>query len=113
MYLLESSAAKYTLYKKKHFGLIFLSAKDYTRENNCLRDLQESSVVLVCQHLFNRQRKNKKNFMQMYTGTRLTTVIYRRLSPRFFTEGTGGVCTQANIRMPFTTSAKLLLPGKH
>ena len=26
----------------------------------CLRDLQESRVVLVCQHLFNRQRKNNK-----------------------------------------------------
>ena len=57
----------------------------------CLRDLQESRVVLVCQHLFNRQRKNnnKKYFMQMYTGTRLTTLIFRRLSPRFFTERRG------------------------
>ena len=57
----------------------------------CLRDLQESRVVLVCQHLFNRQRKNnnKKYFTQMYTGTRLTTVIFRRLSPRFFTERRG------------------------
>ena len=41
--------------------------------------------MLVCQNFFNCQRKTKnKQFMQMYTETRLTTATHRRrLSPPF------------------------------
>ena len=80
----------------------------------CLRDLQESRVVLVCQHLFNRQRKNnKKNtYANVYRKTINDGDFQTPLSPIFYC-AEGGVCTQANIRMPFTTSAKLLLPGKY
>ena len=82
---------------------------------NCLRDLQESRVVLVCQHLFNRQRKNKKKYCMhanLYRNTINDGDFQTPLSPIFYS-AEGGVCTQANIRMPFTTSAKLLLPGKY
>ena len=45
-----------------------------------------------------RERTTKKKFMQMYTGTRLTTAIHRRLLSRFFLRE-GDVCTQATSRM--------------
>ena len=48
------------------------------RENNCVhvRAVQESRVVLVCQHLFNCQRK-KNIFMQMYRGLSLRLFFLR------------------------------------
>ena len=47
------------------------------------------------------QRRNKKiNFMQIYSGTRLSSAIHRRPLSRFFPEGGGDVCTQA--RRAFT-----------
>ena len=81
----------------------------------CLRDLQESRVVLVCQHLFNRQRKNQQQkilYANVYRNTINDGDFQTPLSPIFYW-AEGGVCTLANIRMPFTTSAKLLLPGKY
>ena len=56
----------------------------------CLRDLQESRVVLVCQHLSTAREKttNKILYANVYRN-RLTTVIFRRLSPRFFTQRRG------------------------
>ena len=80
----------------------------------CLRDLQESRVVLVCQHLFNRQRKNnKQNTLCKCIPEQISDGDFQTpLSPIFYS-AERGVCTQANIRMPFTTSAKLLLPGKY
>ena len=41
--------------------------------------------------------------MQMYTGTRLTTAIHRRLLSRFFLRE-GDVCTQANICIELSNS---------
>ena len=79
---------------------------------NCLRDLQESRVVLVCQHLFNRQRKKKILPANEYRNTINDGDLQTPLSPIFYWVE-GGVCKQANIRMPFTTSTKLVLPGKY
>ena len=49
---------------------------------------------------FQLSEENPKNIcilMPMYTGTRLTTAIHRRLSPRYFLRG-GGLCTQATVQ---------------
>ena len=80
----------------------------------CLRDLQESRVVLVCQHLFNRQRKNnKQNTLCKCIPEQINDGDFQTPFSPIFYSAEGGVCTQANIRMPFTTSAKLVLPGKY
>lgn len=80
----------------------------------CLRDLQESRVVLVCQHRFqpSKEKQKKKLYANEYRNTINDADLQTPLSPIFYW-AEGGVCTQANIRMPFTTSAKLLLPGKY
>ena len=49
---------------------------------------------------FQLSEENPKNIyilMPMYTGTRLTTAIHRRLSPRYFLRR-GGLCTQATVQ---------------
>ena len=54
---------------------------------NCRRDLQESRVVLVCQHLFNRQRKNKKKYFicaNVYRNTINDGDFQTPLSPIFY-----------------------------
>ena len=65
-----------------------------TPENNWVRALKGSRVVLVCQHLFNCQRKNNNNLykctLEHYLRRRFTYVS----SPDFF-RGRGDVCTQA------------------
>ena len=53
----------------------------------CLRDLQESRVVLVCQHLFNRQRKNQQQkilYANVYRNTINDGDFQTPLSPIFY-----------------------------
>ena len=64
------------------------------RENNYLRALKESRVVLVCQHLFNDHRKKINANVHQNTikdGDSQTSLI------TMFFLGRGDVCTRANF----------------
>ena len=89
MYLFESSEAKYTLYTKKFWLDILVKAYTQDDEMSTWFTRIQSRVGLSTPFQPPEKKQQKKYFMQMYTGTRLTTVIFRRLSPRFFTERRG------------------------
>ena len=61
---------------------------------SCLRSKTPSLSVRNCETAALVSGEKKINFMQIYSGTRLSSAIHRRES-RFFPEGGGDVCTQA------------------
>ena len=61
------------------------------RENNCVhvRAVQESRVVLVCQHLFNCPRGKKNIYANVYQNTINDDDSQTSFSPIIFSEGRG------------------------
>ena len=76
---------------KWYFSWKFWSEPSYKGWEVCC-----TRVVLVCQHLFNWQRKTKKITYKMYTRMQILMTAWQRgLSPQFFLRE-GGVSTQAS-----------------
>ena len=77
---------------------------------NCLRDLQESRVVLVCQHLFNCQRKTTQKII--YANVHQNTIndgdSQTSLLPIFFW-GSGTSVHRLCFLGSFVSSIKILL----
>lgn len=112
MHLLKSSEANYVLYKKKFWLDILVKA--YTQDDEMSTWFTRIQIRVGLSTPFStvKGKTKKKRYANEYRNTINDADLQTPLSPIFYW-AEGGVCTQANIRMPFTTSAKLLLPGKY